>query len=155
MCWVGDNVGPLMWTGRGAGGNEEAGKRVVKTTAAGWGICAVWSVCASRWSIISVCVSSLNIFERAFICQCGLVQFLQLLYCSLYNSYVYFTAYSSLNLVTKIQYSMSLMYANVMVPSVPSGFENVTRMSIQYLRLHSLAKQLKQKCWEASAVGVN
>ena len=50
---------------------------------------------------------------------------------------------------------MSLMYANVMVPSVPSGFENVTRMSIQYLRLHSLAKQLKQKCWEASAVGVN
>jgi len=24
-----------MWTGRGAGGNEEAGKRVVKATAAG------------------------------------------------------------------------------------------------------------------------
>ena len=71
---------------------------------------------------------------------------MQLLYCSLYNSYVHFTAYSSLNLVTEIQYSMSLMYANFIVPSVPSGFENVTRMPIQYLRLYSLVKQPKHKC---------
>jgi len=78
-----------------------------------------------------------------------------LLYCSLYNSNVHFTAYSSLNLVIKMQYSMSLMYANFMELSVPSGFENVTRMSIQYLRLHSFVKQLKHNCWEASAAGVN
>ena len=80
---------------------------------------------------------------------------MQLLYCSSYNSYVHCTVYSSLNLATKMQDSMSLMYANFMELSVPSGFENVTILSIQYLRLHSFVKQLKRTCWEASAAGVN